>query len=103
MSALSCVVTDETTALRIYYLGHGGLRVQHQVLEGSLEHPAQLVEERAVVGDGAGLGAGGTLLVLHDAVQLRSGVAGVAAVFVLLDQAALDALPRDVQVLKVQL
>lgn len=61
------------------------------------------MEERAVVGDGAGLGAGETLLVLHDAVQLGGGVAGVAAVFVLLDQAALNALPRAVKILKVQL
>lgn len=74
-SVLSFIFTDDMAALMIYYLGHGGLRVQHEVLEGSLEHPTQLVEERAVVGDGAGLGAGGTLLVLDDAVQLGSGVA----------------------------
>lgn len=61
------------------------------------------MEERAVVGDGAGLGAGGTLLVLHDVLQLGPGVAGVTAVLVLLDQAALDVLPRAVEVLKVQL
>lgn len=61
------------------------------------------MEERAVVGDGAGLGAGGTLLILDDAVQLGSGITGVAAVLVLLDQAPLNALPRAAEVLKVQL
>lgn len=61
------------------------------------------MEERAVVGDGSGRGAGGALFLLDDAVQLGSGVARIAAVLVLLDQAALNALPRAAQILKVQL
>lgn len=61
------------------------------------------MEERAVVRDGAGLGTGGTLLFLDDVVQLGSGVAGIAAILVLLDQAPLNALPRAAEILKVQL
>lgn len=65
-------------------LGHGGLWVQHEVLEGPLEQPTELVEEGAVVGDGAlRLGPGGTLLALSDALQLGLRVPGVAAVPVL--------------------
>lgn len=37
-----------------YYLGDGGLRVQHQVAERSLENPSELSRETGVVGDGSG-------------------------------------------------
>lgn len=61
------------------------------------------MEEGAVVGDGAGLWARDTVLILDDAVQLGSCVAGVAAVPVLLYQALLDALPGAAELLKVQI
>lgn len=76
--------------------------VQHEVLEGSLKHPTELVEEGAVVGDGSGLCARETLLFLEDAVQLISGVVSVATVPVLLHQTLLDALPGTAELLKVQ-
>lgn len=59
------------------------------------------MEEGAVVGNGAGFWTRETLLVLENAIQLRSRVAGVAAVFVLLYQALLNALPRAAELLKV--
>lgn len=75
--------------------------VQHEVLEGSLEHPMELVEEGAVVGDGPGLCARETFLFLEDVVQLIPGIVGIAAVLVLLHQTLLDALPGSAQLLKV--
>lgn len=79
------------------------MRVQHKVLEGSLQHPAQLVNEGAVVGDGTGFGKRSTVLILNDALQLGTRVAGVAAVPELPDQALLHALPGVPELLEVQI
>lgn len=77
--------------------------VQHEVLEGPLQHPTELVEEGAVVGDGAGLGPRETLLFLENVVELIPGIVGIAAVLVLLHQTLLDALPGGAQLLKVEI
>lgn len=61
------------------------------------------MEEGAVVGDGSGLCARETVLFLEDAVELVSGVVGVAAVLVLLHQTLLDALPGAAKLLQVQI
>lgn len=83
------------------HLRHWRLWIQHEVLEGSLKHPAELVEEGAVVGDDPGLCARETLLFLEDVVELLPGIVGVAAVLVLLHQTLLDAVPGSAQLLKV--
>lgn len=67
--------------------------VQHEVLEGSLKNPPQLLSKRTVVGDGARLGLGTTLLILGDALQLSSSVAAVAAAPILLHKMLLDVPP----------
>lgn len=77
--------------------------VQHKVLEGSLKHPTELVEERAVVGDAPRLCARETVLFLEDVVELVPGIVGIAAVLVLLHQTLLDALSGRAQLLKVQI
>jgi len=48
------------------YLSHGGLRVQHQVAERSLENPFELGQEAGVVGDGSGGNRGENRLPLND-------------------------------------
>ena len=84
------------------YLGHRGLRVQHQVPEGPLEHPVELLAEGAVVGDGAGGGRRTrrrAVLALGDALQLGPRGGRGAAGPVVLHQTVLHALPAAAQVL----
>lgn len=51
-----------------FYLGDGGLRVEHEVAERPLENPSELGQETSVVGDGSGRRKLGRLLSLNDSV-----------------------------------
>lgn len=64
-------------------LSEGGLRVEHEVPEGSLEDPVELVAEGRAVGDGSGLDPSAVLLTLNDSLQLSFGlfVVGAGLVF----------------------
>lgn len=47
------------------YLSDGGLRVEQEVAESSLENPPKLGQKVGVVGDGSGGRSGGDLLTLN--------------------------------------
>lgn len=48
------------------YLSDGGLGVEHEVAERSLENPSELRQEAGVVGDGSGARGAGCDLTLSD-------------------------------------
>lgn len=84
----------------VTHLSKRGLWVEHEVAEGPLQHPIELVAEAGVVGDGVGVGPDAELSALKDALQFGLGVPSVAAVPVFLHQTLLSALPRLARLLK---
>ncbi len=83
-------------------LSKRGLWVQHEVLEGSLEDPVELVAEWCAVGDGSRFGSCAVVLSLNDSLQLAFGLFVAGAFLVFFHQTVLDALQRRTQLLLVQ-
>ncbi len=83
-------------------LSERGLRVQHEVPEGSLEDPIELVAEGCAVGDGSGFGPCAVVLSLNNSVQITFGLFVAGTVLVFLHQTVLDALQRRTQLLLIQ-